>query len=73
MSTARKIARRMAKTQMKDDGIQHPCRKYNRPGILGHTSTSYFASHWRTAGAKKMAAIDRMKPKKRGAGILRNA
>lgn len=73
MSTARKIARQMAKTQMKNDGIHHPCRQYNKPGIaiLGHTTgggkTSYFASRWRAAAAKRMAELDRIKPKKRRA------
>lgn len=71
MSTARKIARQMAKTQMKNDGIHHPCRQYNKPGIAIHTTgegkTSYFASHWRTAAAKRMAVIARMRPKKRKA------
>jgi len=70
MSTMRKIARQMAKTQMQEDGIQHPCRQYNRPGVvaLGHTTsgekTSYFASHWRAAAAKRMERLSIKAPKK---------
>lgn len=63
MSIERKIARRMAKTQMKKDGIQHPCHQY-KPGVSVSSfvppasgKTSYFASHWRKAAAKRQAEL----------------
>ncbi|BAK99741.1 hypothetical protein OBV_25430 [Oscillibacter valericigenes Sjm18-20] len=69
MSITRKIARRMAKAQMKKDGIQHPCRQYNKPGTIafGHAGagkTSYFAAHWREATARRQAELPRTRKRK---------
>lgn len=77
MSIQRKIARRMAKVQMKKDGIQHPCRQHNKPetitfGHAGAGKTSYFASRWREAAAKRRAELPHILKRKqpRRAGIL---
>lgn len=63
MNITRKIARRMAKKQMALDGIQHPCRKINKPGVifmggLSAGKTSYFASHWDPAAARYFASLN---------------
>ncbi|WP_040663629.1 hypothetical protein [Oscillibacter ruminantium] len=63
MNITRKIARRMAKKQMALEGIQHPCRKFNKPGVIfmGGSSagkTSYFASCWESAAARYLASLN---------------
>lgn len=67
MSIARKISRRMAKAQMKKDGIQHLCRQLG-VSVFGHAvaigKTSYFASHWRKAAAKRYAELSRTQKSK---------
>lgn len=39
----RKLARSVAKANMKKKGIRRPCEKIHTK----HGSTSYFAEHWR--------------------------
>lgn len=51
MNIGRKIARRMAKAQMRQFGIQHPCREH------GGRGTSYFAAHWKRFAAKRRVAL----------------
>lgn len=74
MSIARKLARRMAKVQMKKDGIQHPCRQYNKPGTIAfrHTGagkTSYFAAHWRAAATKRREELPSVQKRKQSRRI----
>ena len=78
MSITRKIARRMAKAQMKKDGIQHPCCRHNKPGTIafGHAGagkTSYFAAHWREAAARRQAELPSVQKRKQSRRIRNSA
>lgn len=67
----RKLARKMAKAQMKADGVQHPCRQVRLTGrvVLGNASlgphTSFFAANWRGYAAKRMKALGKQKTRRR--------
>lgn len=76
MSIERKIARRMARAQMVQDGVQHPCGELRRcintlqvnPGtgikpIYG-PKFSKFAANWREAAAKRHAQLTKSFGKK---------
>lgn len=78
MSIARKLARRMAKAQMKIDGIQHPCRRHNKPGTIafGHAGAgkaSYFAARWREAAAKRQEELPSVQKRKQSRRIRNSA